>query len=321
MTVALCLLVALFVFVSPAQAQQTVRIGTTPAVSFLALYAAEQLGYFKTEGLTAQFADFEGGAEVTTAMVGGSIDMGGTYIERPMILAEKGFGAKNLLAILNRNPIFLVVKKNLAVTEVKGLKGTKLGMTRAGSATDLALRALLKDAGLEPDRDVALIAVGSSTSAAAALRAGQIDGFMGGEPGGAIVVHQLKLGRYFIEPMRDQGPAFLRHMTFPTLQTSDRYIQSNPQIVERVVRAVVKTQKRLRDDPDAAVSVAQRMFPALDVELLRNIIAVYRKAYFPAITEEALRTVNEYQKQAGVVRSDFAYDKMVAVQYKTLWGQ
>jgi NitT/TauT family transport system substrate-binding protein len=321
MTVALGLLVALFAFVPPAQAQQTVRIGTTPAVSFLALYAAEQLGYFKTEGVTAQFADFEGGAEVTTAMVGGSIDMGGTYIERPMILAEKGFGAKNLLAILNRNPIFLVVKKNLAVTDVKGLKGTKLGMTRAGSATDLALRALLKDAGLEPDRDVALIAVGSSTSAAAALRAGQIDGFMGGEPGGAIVVHQLKLGRYFIEPMRDQGPAFLRHMTFPTLQTSDRYIQSNPQIVERVVRAVVKTQKRLRDDPDAAVSVAQRMFPALDVELLRNIIAVYRKAYFPAITEEALRTVNEYQKQAGVVRTDFAYDKMVAVQYKTLWGQ
>jgi NitT/TauT family transport system substrate-binding protein len=321
MTVALGLLVALFAFVPPAQAQQTVRIGTTPAVSFLALYAAEQLGYFKTEGVTAQFADFEGGAEVTTAMVGGSIDMGGTYIERPMILAEKGFGAKNLLAILNRNPIFLVVKKNLAVTDVKGLKGTKLGMTRAGSATDLALRALLKDAGLEPDRDVALIAVGSSTSAAAALRAGQIDGFMGGEPGGAIVVHQLKLGRYFIEPMRDQGPVFLRHMTFPTLQTSDRYIQSNPQIVERVVRAVVQTQKRLRDDPDAAVSVAQKMFPALDVELLRNIIAVYRKAYFPAITEEALRTVNQYQKQAGVVKSDFAYDKMVAVQYKTLWGQ
>ena len=318
---ALCLIVVLFGIASLAQAQQTVRIGTTPAVSFLALYAAEQLGYFKAEGVTAQFADFEGGAEVTTAMVGGSIDMGGTYIERPMILAEKGFGAKNLLAILNRNPIFLVVRNNLAATDVKGLKGTKLGMTRAGSATDLALRALLKDAGLEPDRDVALIAVGSSSSAAAALRAGQIDGFMGGEPGGAIIVHQLKLGRYFIEPMRDQGPAFLRHMTFPTLQTSDRYIQSNPQIVERVVRAVVKTQKRLREDPDAAVSVAQKMFPAIDAELLRNIIAVYRKAYFPAITEEALRTVNQYQKQAGVVKGDFAYDKMVAVPYKSLWGQ
>lgn len=321
MLAALCLVVALLVVVPSAWAQQTIRIGTTPAVTFLALYAADQLGYFKAEGLSPQFADFEGGAEVTTALVGGSIDLAGTYVERPMILSEKGFASKSLLAILNRNPIFLVLRKNLAATDVKGLKGTKLGMTRAGSATDLALRALLRDAGLEPDRDVAVIAVGSSTSAAAALRAGQIDGFMGGEPGGAIIVHQLKLGRYFIEPMRDQGPAFLRYMTFPTLQTSDRYIQTNPQVVERVVRAVVKTQKRLREDPDAAIGVAQKMFPVLDAELLRTIIGVYKKAYFPAITEEALRTVNQFQKQAGVVKSDFAYDKMVAVQFKHLWVQ
>ena len=321
MIVAIGLLAALLAFATPAWAQQTVRIGTTPAVTFIVLYGAEHLGYFKAEGITAQFADFEGGAEVTTAMVGGSIDFAGTYVERPMILAEKGFGSKNLLAILNCNPIFLVVRKNLSATNVTGLKGLKLGMTRAGSATDLALRALLRDAGLEPDRDVAVIAVGSSASAAAALRAGQIDGFMGGEPGGAVIVHQLKIGRYFIEPLRDQGPKFLQYMTFPTLQASDRYIQANPQIVERVVRAVVKTQKRLREDPEAGVRVAQKLFPTLDVELIRGIIALQRASYLPAITEEAMRTVNQSQKQAGVVKTDFPYDKVVAVQLKPLWDQ
>ena len=321
MIVAIGLLAALLAFATPAWAQQTVRIGTTPAVTFIVLYGAEYLGYFKAEGITAQFADFEGGAEVTTAMVGGSIDFAGTYVERPMILAEKGFGSKNLLAILNRNPIFLVVRKNLPATDVKGLKGLKLGMTRAGSATDLALRALLRDAGLEPDRDVAVIAVGSSSSAAAALRAWQIDGFMGGEPGGAVIVHQLKIGRYFIEPLRDQGPKFLQYMTFPTLQASDRYIQANPQIVERVVRAVVKTQKRLREDPEAGVRVAQKLFPTLDVELIRGIIALQRASYLPAITEEAMRTVNQFQKQAGVVKSDFPYDKVVAVQLKPIWDE
>jgi NitT/TauT family transport system substrate-binding protein len=321
MTAAIGLLAALLAIAAPAWAQQTVRIGTTPAVTFIVLYGAEHLGYFKAEGITAQFADFEGGAEVTTAMVGGSIDFAGTYVERPLILAEKGFGSKNLLAILNRNPIFLVVRKNLPATDVKGLKGLKLGMTRAGSATDLALRALLRDAGLEPDRDVAVIAVGSSASAAAALRAGQIDGFMGGEPGGAVIVHQLKIGRYFIEPLRDQGPKFLQYMTFPTLQASDRYIQANPQIVERVVRAVVKTQKRLREDPEAGVRVAQKIFPTLDIELIRGIIALQRASYLPAITEEAMRTVNQFQKQAGVVKSDFPYDKVVAVQLKPLWDQ
>ena len=321
MTIALWLIAALLALATPAWAQQTIRIGATPAVTFIVLYAAEHLGYFKAEGLAAQFADFEGGAEVTTAMVGGSIDFAGTYVERPMILAEKGFGAKNLLAILNRNPIFLVVRKNLTATDVKGLKGTKLGMTRAGSATDLALRALLRDAGLEPDRDVAVIAVGSSNSAAAALRAGQIDGFMGGEPGGAVIVHQLKIGRYFIEPLRDQGPKFLQYMTFPTLQASDRYIQANPQIVERVVRAVAKTQKRLREDPEAGVRVAQKFFPTLDVELLRAVIMLQRASYIPTITEDAVRTVNQFQKQAGVVKGDFAYDKLVAVQFKSAWDQ
>ncbi len=321
MTSALWLMAALLALATPAWAQQTIRIGATPAVTFVVLYAAEHLGYFKAEGLAAQFADFEGGAEVTTAMVGGSIDFAGTYVERPMILAEKGFGAKNLLAILNRNPIFLVVRKTLTATDVKGLKGTKLGMTRAGSATDLALRALLRDAGLEPDRDVAVIAVGSSNSAAAAFRAGQIDGFMGGEPGGAVIVHQLKIGRYFIEPLRDQGPKFLQYMTFPTLQASDRYIQANPQTVERVVRAVSKTQKRLREDPEAGVRVAQKFFPTLDVELLRTVIMLQRASYIPTITEDAVRTVNQFQKQAGVVKGDFAYDRLVAVQFKSSWDQ
>ena len=314
-------LLAVLLAWAPAAPAETVKIGTTPAVTFVVLYAAEHLGYFKAEGITAQFADFEGGAEVTTAMVGGSIDFAGTYVERVMVLAEKGFGSKNLLAILNRNPIFLVLRKDLPATDVKGLKGTKLGMTRAGSATDLALRALLRDSGLEPDRDVAVIAVGSSASAAAALRAGQIDGFMGGEPGGAVIVHQLKIGRYFIEPLRDQGPKFLSYMTFPTLQASDRYIQANAKTVERVVRAVAKTQKRLREDPEAGVRVAQKIFPALDVELLRSIIALQRPSYIPTMTEEAIRAANQFQKQAGVVKNEYPYDKLVAVQFKPQWDQ
>jgi len=230
-----------------AHAQQTIKIGTTPSFIFLPLYAAEQLGYFKAEGITAQFVDFEGGAEVTTAMVGGSIDSGGTMVERPLILAEKGFGAKNLLALENRNPLHLVIRKDHPAKEVKDLKGARLGMTRAGSGTDLSLRALLKDAGLEPDKDVVVLAVGGVSSANAALKAGQIDGFMGGEPAGAIAVNQLKLARYFVDPRLGQGPKFLQFMTFPTLQTSDRWIAANPQLAERLVRAIVKTLKRMRN--------------------------------------------------------------------------
>jgi ABC-type nitrate/sulfonate/bicarbonate transport system substrate-binding protein len=110
-------------------------------------------------------------------------------------------------------------------------------------------------------------------------------------------------------------------MTFPTLQASDRYIQANAKTVERVVRAVAKTQKRLREDPEAGVRVAQKIFPALDVELLRSIIALQRPSYIPTMTEEAIRAANQFQKQAGVVKNEYPYDKLVAVQFKPQWDQ
>jgi NitT/TauT family transport system substrate-binding protein len=241
--------------------------------------------------------------------------------ERPLILAEKGFGAKNLVALENKNPLFLVLRKDHPATDVKGLKGTRLGMTRAGSGTDLSLRALLKDAGLEPDKDVSIIGVGGATSANAALKAGQVDGFMGGEPAGAIAVHQLKLARYFLDPRAGQGPKFLQYMTFSTLQASDRWIQANPQTAEKVVRAVVKTLKRMREDPEAAVQVAQKIFPSLDVSVIRSIINVEKATYFPSITEEAMRVLNQVQKQTGAVKIDVPYDKVVATQFKHLWDQ
>lgn len=317
---ALAAAVALAGAASPAAAQ-TVKIGSTPSFIFLPVYAAEHLGYFKAEGLSVQFVDFEGGAEVTTAMVGGSIDMGATMVERPMILAEKGFGAKNLVALENKNPLFLVVRKDLPAKEVKDLKGTRLGMTRAGSGTDLSLRALLKDAGLVPDKDVAILGVGGATSANAALKAGQVDGFMAGEPGGAIAVHQLKLARYFVDPRQGQGPKFLQYMTFSTLQASDKFIQQHPQATERLVRAVVKALKRMREDPEAAVQVAQKVFPRLEVALIRQIIAIEKNTYHPAITEEAVKLANDFQKLAGAVKSDIPYDKVVAVQFKHLWSE
>jgi len=170
-----------------ASAQQMVKVGSTPSFIFLPVYAAEELGYFKAEGINAEFVDFEGGAEVTTAMVGGSIEMGATMVERPMILAEKGFGAKNLVALENKNPLFLLVRDDVKAVkgDVKALKGLKLGMTKPGSGTDLSLRALLKDAGLVPDQDVAIVSLGGPSAQVAALQAKSVDGVMTSEPAGA----------------------------------------------------------------------------------------------------------------------------------------
>ena len=87
------------------------------------------------------------------------------------------------------------------------------------------------------------------------------------------------------------------------------------------MRALVKTLKRLREDPDAAVGVGQKLFPALDVSVVRSIVAIEKNTYSPAITEEAVRLCNQFQKQVGSVKTDIPYDKVVATQFKHLWDQ
>src|SRR5437764_1181467 len=52
-----------------------------------------------------------------------------------------------------------------------------VGISRVGSASDVAARVFLKALGLEPDKDVAILQVGGSPERAAAFRTGRIAGF------------------------------------------------------------------------------------------------------------------------------------------------
>jgi hypothetical protein len=59
----------------------------------------------------------------------------------------------------------------------------------------------------------------------------------------------------------------------------------------------------------------------MDVAIIRSIIAIEKNTYHPAITEEAMRTLNQFQKQTGAIKGDVAYDKVVATQFQRIWEQ
>src|SRR5205085_358695 len=63
----------------------------------------------------------------------------------------------------------------------KDLKGLKIGVTAPGSSTNFFVNALLAGEGLKPD-DVAIIGVGASSNAVAAMKKGEIDGISNLDP-------------------------------------------------------------------------------------------------------------------------------------------
>src|SRR5260221_525346 len=92
-------------------------------------------------------------------------------------------GGADLVLVANLAPVYpYKLYGAKGITTVAGLKGKKVGVSNAGGSSDIATRAALKAAGLDPDKDVTIVAVGSHANRTAALLAGSIDAGVDGPP-------------------------------------------------------------------------------------------------------------------------------------------
>ena len=161
----------------------TVAVGGKNLLYYLPLTIAEQLGYFKAEGLDVTIVDFAGGSRALQAVVGGSADVVSGAFEHTVNMQFKGQRMRAFVRqgaapqiVLGINPKTMATFKTIA-----DLKGKKVGVTAPGSSTNVMLNFVLAKAGLKPS-DVSVIGVGAGNGAVAAMRAGQIDAMSNLDP-------------------------------------------------------------------------------------------------------------------------------------------
>jgi ABC-type nitrate/sulfonate/bicarbonate transport system substrate-binding protein len=181
---------------------------------------------------------------------------------------------------------------------------------------------MLRDAGLDPEKDVTIEFVGIS-GLIPALRERKCDAVIMPADFAAQVIHQDKIARALVDPRRGEGPAFVREMNFTSLQASEAVLRSKPDVVGKAVRAVVRAQKRLREDGALALRIAVRLFPDVDAAVMQAILDADRPTYRPEITEEAMRQVHAGLRGVLLPADDppIPFADVVAVQYRPLWSQ
>ncbi|HEX2171557.1 MAG TPA: ABC transporter substrate-binding protein, partial [Dehalococcoidia bacterium] len=306
---------------APTGPLKEVKIGWTPAFVLFPVAVAVDIDEFAQEGLKVTLIDFQGGTEVTSAMLGKRIDIAASQAERPMIQYENGQMAKNLMHIQAAQAYAIVVRKdlNLRPGDWQALKGKRLGMTRPGSGTDLTLRALLKLNGIDPDHDVQIIGIGDAAQLVAALEARQLDGALGFEPILTQVTELTPLADFFID-LRKEGPEKLRSVAFTTLQANTEYIEANPDVVKGVMRAIARTQKKIRENPSIAVPTGKKHFSTLSDDALLKIATNEAPTYHAPITRPAMQNLLEIQKDAGILKTDVPFDEVtVGPEFQELW--
>jgi NitT/TauT family transport system substrate-binding protein len=288
--------------------------------------AADELGFFKAEGLDARI-ELIAMLGATKALRDGTADaMIAGSVHDVLTEFPNWRGTKIVVALSQGTPWLLVVRADLKAErgDFHALKGLRI---TAAQGPDLALKQMLLGAGIDPMRDLEIVELPGARSrdvsfgvfAARALQAGQIDGFWANAMGGETAVDS-GAGKILIDVRRGDDPDEVRFFTFAGMATTDVFIAREPDAVGAAVRAIVKAQKALRADPSLARQVGQRKFPPDAIRLIANVVARDAPFYDPVISEEMIVKMNRFARTIGHLSQPVAYDQVVAVGYRDLWS-
>jgi NitT/TauT family transport system substrate-binding protein len=223
----------------------SIAVGGKNLLYYLPLTIAEQLGYFKAEGLDVTIVDFAGGARALQAVVGGSADVVSGAFEHTVNMQFKG-QAMRAFALQGRAPqiVLGVNPKTLGgFKTVADLKGKKIGVTAPGSSTNVMVNFILAKAGLKPS-DVSIIGVGASQGAVAAMRSGQIDAISNLDP--VITLLQRSGDLKIVSDTRIVSEAekvFGGPMPAGCFYAPQSFIDKNPNTTQALANALVRANK------------------------------------------------------------------------------
>ena len=287
--------------------------------------AADELGFFKAEGLDARI-ELVAMLGATKALRDGSADaMVAGSVHDVLTEFPDWRGAKIVVALSQGTPWLLVVRADLTAKrgDINAVRGLRLS---AAEGPDLALRQMLIGVGIDPSRDLQIVELPGAKSrdvsfgvfAARALEAGQIDGFWANAMGGETAVSG-GAGKILVDVRRGDDPDEVRYFTFAGMATTDNFVEREPEAIAAAVRAIVKAQKALRKDPSLAQDVGRRKFPKDASELIARVVERDVPFYNPVISEEAVAKMNRFAQSVGHLSGPVPYANVVAIEFRELW--
>ena len=272
LTILLC-----FVFAAVVQAKD-INLGWSGQGSWTTLpyVVAKEKGFFEKEGLKVQLITFRGTNLMLTALLTGDLDYA-TILPFLTGAAARGLPVRILAAVTKSSSYFMVARPE--IENVKALRGKKLGINSFGSSADYAAYAALSRSGMDPNKDLTILAIGGGTpERLAAVVSGSVDATVITSPaeyaaekqGLRIVMSAQELGQFVRIPITGIG-ATLKKME----KDSDEIV--------RLLRALRLSTLYLLQNPEYSVALFQKIM-RVEPALADKLFKLYRDQYNPELT-------------------------------------
>lgn len=310
--VVLTLCLGLVLAAGPALGQTKVKMAqATLALSFAPVYIAHHLKYWAQEGVEVDL-QLVSGVVGSQALSGGSVEFDADGTNNIVRLVGRGIDAVVVYGLVGPFSQSLVMANATARTKgitpsspiaakLAALKGLTFGITTPGALGDVFTRYLLKQANLDPARDVQIVQVGSVDGLMAALQQGQIQAFLMSAPA-PETVEARGHGTVVIKAGLEI-PA-LRNFVQTSVGVTRPFLERNGETIRRINRALARATALILDHPEEAKQVLQASyFQRIPPEILSKSLDGFRPAYLRngRMTEEQWRNMLKIFQELGMV--------------------
>jgi len=213
-------------------------------------------GFFSRNGLNVDAQLLSGGANTVAALLAGQVQFAQAGGSEALNATANG---ADLVVVATIAPVYpYIFEASSDIASVGDLVGKKVGVATFGGSADVATRVALRNAGINPDEDVTIIATGSAANRTAALLSGAIQGGMAGGP-----PDTLDLEAQGLHPLFDL--AALKLPAANTAVIAQRgWVNANRDIVQRYVDSLVQATAFLKQNKPATVAILKKYYKSDD---------------------------------------------------------
>lgn len=259
----------------PAPETITLAMGFIPNVQFAPFYVAEDKGYFAEENLAVRF-DYGMETDLLKLVGVGELRFAVASGDQVILARAQGLPVVYVLNWYRRFPVCVVSLKEKGINGAKDLVGKTVGIPATEGASYIGWRALLHAEGID-EAQVNLQVIGYTQ--VASLTEGRVDAavcYALNEP------VQLRQAGYAIDVIYVAAPPLPSNvggaggvnLVSNGLITNQQTIAERPELVQELVRAMLRGLRYTIEHPDEAFAICKKYVPEIagDNEALQKAV-------------------------------------------------
>lgn len=254
-------------------------------------WVAYEQGLFKKYGLDVQLIFIEAGSRTVQTLVSGDVaaaQVAGTSVMQSNL---QGSGVVMIAGFLNTMDYKFIVARD--ITRPDQLKGKTVAVSRVGSSSDFATRYALEKYGLIPDKDVAILQIGSQPARFSAMETGKIHGVMIAIP---LTAKAKKMGLNTLADLQMLGLEY-QHTG---LAVTRNLIKTQPDLVRNILRGFVEGIQYMKTHRKESMTILAKYLKTDDTDALEEAYESIVLALIPEKPYPTLKGIDIILRELGV---------------------